>query len=176
MNLAWLGRCTSPGSTTTASLRFVVLFLGSHREQDAVEPLGAIWTPRRAVLLFNRLLAAASRRRGPSKARSRLALAVAGLCVVPNIRSRCTPRMRAALAGVVHRRQGAASAKHDHRENNQQGGIHRNLAAAETRHSYPSSFSLDLHEPAVNVGLLAGSRQINVPVSPMRFPCPDGPR
>ncbi len=33
-----------------------------------------------------------------------------------------------------------------------------------------------LHEPAVNVGLLAGPCQINVAAPPMRFLCPDGPR
>jgi len=47
--------------------------------------------------------------------------------------------MGAALAGVVHRRQGAARAEHDHCEHNQKGGLHRKLAAADPRHSYPAS-------------------------------------
>ena len=38
--------------------------------------------------------------------------------------------MMAALAGVVHDRQGAAGAEHDHREDNQQGGLHGDLANA----------------------------------------------
>ena len=61
--------------------------------------------------------------------------AVASLGMMPNIRSGRAPRVRAALAGVVHRRQGSARAKHDHREYNQQGGVHSNLAAADPRHS-----------------------------------------
>ena len=61
--------------------------------------------------------------------------AVASLGVMPNVRSGRAPSVRAAPAGVVHRRQGtAAGAKHDHRECNQQGGVHRNLAK-NARHS-----------------------------------------
>ena len=45
-----VGRCTFSCVDNNGAPRFVVLFLGSHREQDAVEPLGAIRTLRRAVL------------------------------------------------------------------------------------------------------------------------------
>ncbi len=38
--------------------------------------------------------------------------------------------MMAALARVVHNRQGAADPEHNRRENNQQGGLHGDLATA----------------------------------------------
>ena len=43
--------------------------------------------------------------------------------------------MGVALAGVVHHRHCAARAEHHNRKDNQQGGIHRNLAAATPRHT-----------------------------------------
>ncbi len=44
--------------------------------------------------------------------------------------------MMAALARVVHNRQGAADPEHNRRENNQQGGLHGDLATAGPR-TYP---------------------------------------
>ncbi len=56
----------------------------------------------------------------------------------------------AALARVVHNRQGAADPEHNRRENNQQGGLHSDLATAgppnlPSRPNYRSS-----NEPTVN--------------------------
>jgi len=56
--------------------------------------------------------------------------AAASLGVVPNIGRWSAPRVGAALAGVVHHRQGAGH-KHDRsRENDQQGGFHCHLATS----------------------------------------------
>jgi hypothetical protein len=56
----------------------------------------------------------------------------------------------AALARVVHNRQGAADPEHNRRENNQQGGLHGDLATAgppnlPRRQNYRGS-----NEPTVN--------------------------
>ena len=62
---------------------------------------------------------------------SRRDLAVLILRVVPSVGNWSAPSVRAALAGVVHHRQGAARTEHYYREHNQQPDIHRNLAAAD---------------------------------------------
>jgi len=46
-------------------------------------------------------------------------LAVSSLCVVPDVGSWSAPSVMAALARVVHNRQGAADPEHNRRENNQ---------------------------------------------------------
>ncbi len=67
--------------------------------------------------------------------------------------------MMAALARVVHNRQGAADSDDNRRENNQQGGLHGDLATAgppnlPSRPIYRSS-----NEPTVN----ARHRQATIP-------------
>jgi len=57
-------------------------------------------------------------------------LAVSSLCVVSDVGSRSAPCVMAALARVVHNRQGAADPEHNGHENNQQGGLHGDLANA----------------------------------------------
>ena len=59
------------------------------------------------------------------------------------------PGVMAALARVVHDRQGAACAEHDHREDNQQGGLHGDLANAGPQQS---KFNRGSNEPSVNAG------------------------
>jgi hypothetical protein len=78
-------------------------------------------------------------RRGWSK--SAADLAVPSLCVVLDVGAWSAPCVMAALAGVVHNRQGAANPKHDRRENNQQRGFHRDLATAGPP-NLPQSFEL----------------------------------
>jgi len=65
----------------------------------------------------------------------------------------------AALARVVHNRQGAADPERNRRENNQQGGLHGDLAAAgppnlPRRPNYRGS-----NEPTVNARAPSGQRR-----------------
>jgi hypothetical protein len=60
----------------------------------------------------------------------------------------------AALAGVVHDRQAAACTEHDHRENDQQVGLHWNLATAAPD---KSKFNRGSNEPRMN-GQFCGRR------------------
>jgi hypothetical protein len=53
-----------------------------------------------------------------------ICLAMLGLDVMAAAKIWRTPRMLIALAGVVHNRQGAASYEHQHRQNDQYGGLH----------------------------------------------------
>ena len=74
--------------------------------------------------------------------------------------------MMAALARVVHNRQGAADPEHNRRENNQQGGLHGDLATAgppnlPRRRNYRGS-----NEPTVNAQHLQPNNAIRaVPFS-----------
>ncbi len=68
----------------------------------------------------------------------------------PDIGSWSAPSVMAALARVVHNRQGAADPEHNRRESNQQGGLHGDLATAgppnlPRRQNYRGS-----NEPTVN--------------------------
>ena len=60
----------------------------------------------------------------------RRGLSALDLGVVPDIRIWSAPGVKAALAGLVHRRQASAGDKHYRRENDQQGRLHCGLATA----------------------------------------------
>jgi hypothetical protein len=57
-------------------------------------------------------------------------LAAPSPCVVADVGNWSAPCVMAALAGAVHDRQGAACTEHNHREDDQQGGLHGDLATA----------------------------------------------
>ena len=77
-------------------------------------------------------------------------LAVPSLCVVPDVGSWSAPCVMAALARVVHNRQGAADPEHNRRENNQQGGLHGDLATAGPPNLPRRSNYRGSNEPTVN--------------------------
>ena len=60
------------------------------------------------------------------------------------------PRMMAALAGVVHDRQGAAGHKHNGGDDNQQRGFHCDLATAGPPNPFNGQFNVAQNERAVN--------------------------
>ena len=81
------------------------------------------------------------------------------LCVLPDVRSWSASSVMAALARVVHNRQGAADPEHNRRENNQQGGLHCDIATAALL-TYRAARSPWVHLNHVNIlSLKEASRQ-----------------
>lgn len=60
------------------------------------------------------------------RASARVSQASLNLCMVPDVGAWSTPRVMAALAGVVHNREGTGGYQHNRREKDPNRGLHRN--------------------------------------------------
>ncbi len=109
------GRMSAPTSASVLNVMTVGMTSGRGRRRDQ--------SSRRSFGFAMRILAASS------------------LCMEPDVGDWSAPCVMAALTGVVHDREGAADTEHNHGQDNQQGGLHGDLAKAGPRLTPSSELS-----------------------------------
>src|SRR5271168_3004378 len=84
------------------------------------------------------------------RASTRVSKASLKLCVVPDVGAWSTPRVMAALAGVVHNRKGTGGYQHNRRENDPNRGFHSNLPTTRTPNPVTVRINYSSNEPTVD--------------------------